>query len=363
MNNTIISLMLSAVMAETSATTAPSPNIVHVPNSTMKWSKTVISGDANSDNTVNIADALLLQQYMSTGEYDGDIACFDINSDGIVDSFDMILMRQAIINQEEPAEHTYYVDMLKSAESIPERGEVLTNISEVETYLSEFIPDSTEIQTYLERYDDKFFEENNLIIMPFEQKYGRGVFYNVSSVGKIRPKRSRDMNDDIFISLEATYGAYRVLYPITDTKLLIQATVPKNEAQSGDNITIYDSYEIKTNMESIAYTSPDSSKEVYITQETTGDLSDIRFFLKTNKITYKALTFLTAYGDKPFTADGEWSVDSNGNDVFGNGKTYSLTWYDDHIAVNHKVQGEEWEYVSVDFNGDEIVYKSYIKSN
>ena len=362
MKNMILSAILSVVMAETSAT-APTPNIVYVPNSTRSWSATVISGDANYDNTVNIADAVLLQQYMSSGEFDGDVACFDINSDGIIDSFDMILMRQAITNQEEPAVHTYAVDMLNSVESIPETGRVLTNVTEVSAYLSEFIPDTAEIQTYLDRYNDDFFEENNLVMVPFEQKYGKGVFYNVSSVGKIRPKRSRGVNDDIFIALEAEYGAYRVLYPVTDTKLLIQAGVPKNEVNSGDNVFIYDSYEINTDMEAVVYNSPDNSQEIYITQETSGDLSDIRVFLKHNKISYKALTFLTSYGDKPFTAEGEWYVDDNGNNVFGNGKTYSLIWYDDHVIINHKVQGEEWEYISVNFDSDEVIYKSYVKSN
>ncbi|MDE6833969.1 MAG: dockerin type I repeat-containing protein [Ruminococcus sp.] len=366
MKNMILSVLLSIVMTESavpqSDASVPS-NMVFVPSSSKSWSKTAISGDANHDNTVNIADAILLQQYMSSGEFDGNVSCFDINSDGIIDSFDMILMRQAIINQEEPAQHTYAVDILNSSESIPEDGKVLTNVTEVSEYLSEFIPDTAEIQTYLEKYNDDFFENNNLILMPFNQKYGRGVFYNVSGVSKIRPKKTRGLNDDVFISLEAEYNAYRVLYPVTDTKLLIQAGVPKNEVNSGENVFIYDSYEIKTNMEAISYTSPDKSREIYVTQETTDNLSDIRFFLKTNKISYKALTFLTAYGDKPFTEDGEWSVNADGNDVFSNGTTYSMTWYDDHIAVNHKVQGDEWEYISVDFNGEEIIYKSYIKSN
>ncbi len=359
MKNMILSVLLSVVMTE--ATTAPTPNIVYVPNSSRSWSKTVISGDANYDNTVNIADAVLLQKYMSSGEFDGNVSCFDINSDGIIDSFDMILMRQAVINQKEPVEHIYAVDMLNSAESIPESGRVLTNVPEVSAYLSEFIPDTAEIQTYLDKYNDDFFENNNLILMPFNQKYGRGVFYNVSSVGKIRPKRSRGLNDDIFIALEAEYGAYRVLYPITDTKLLIQAGVPKNEVNSGDNVSVYDSYEVKTDMEAVSYTSPDNKQEICITQETIGDLSDIRVFLKNNKISYKALTFLTSYGDKPFTADGEWSVDENGNNVFSNGTTYSLIWYDDHVIINHQVENERWEYVSVTFDSDEVVYKSYIK--
>ncbi|MDE6426785.1 MAG: dockerin type I repeat-containing protein [Ruminococcus sp.] len=359
MINLIISAMLSVVMADATVT----PNIVHVPNGSVKWSETVISGDANHDNTVNIADAVLMQKYMSSGEYDGDVSCFDINSDGIIDSFDMILMRQAIINPETVVEHTYAVDILKSVENLPEYGEVCTNTDEMSGYLSEFILDISEIQTYLDKYDDTFFENNNLILMPFTQKYGRGVFYNVSGVGKIHPKKSRGIGDDIFIALEAEYGAYRVLYPITNTQLLIQAAVPKSEANSGDNVSIYDAYEINTDMESIVYKSPDNKYEFYVTQETMGDVSDIRFFLKSSKISYKAITFFTAYGDKPFTEEGEWSVDEEGNNVFSNDTTYSITWYDDYIFVTHQVRGNEWESVTVDLDGVEIDYEYYIKED
>lgn len=354
MINLIISAMLSVVMVDASVPA----NSVFVPNGSVQWSKTVISGDANCDGTVNIADAVLLQKYISSGEYNGDVACFDINSDGMIDSFDMILMRQTILNPEMVVEHTYAVDILKSADNIPEYGDVFTNTGAMSDYLTEFI-DTSELQTYLDKYDDAFFENNNLILMPFTQKYGRGIFYNVSSVGKILPKKSRGIGDDIFIALEAEYGAYRVLYPITNTQLLIQASVPKSEAQSGDDVSIYDAYEINTDMEAIVYKSPDNKHEFYVTQETMGDVSDIRFFRKASKISYKALTFFTAYGDKPFTEEGEWSVDEDGNSVFSNDKTYSITWHDDYVFVTHQIQGNEWESVSIDFDGVEIDYEYY----
>lgn len=357
MKNLIIATILSVVMADASI---PS-NMVYVPNGSVKWSSTVIAGDANNDNIVNVADAVLLQQYMSTGKYNGDVSCFDINSDGIIDSFDMILMRQTILNPEMAVEHTYAVDILNSAESVPEYGDVFTSTAEMSGYLAEFISNDSEIQTYLDKYDETFFENNNLILMPFEQQYGRGIFYHVSSVGKIRPKKSRGFGDDIFIALKAEYSEYRVLYPITDTKLLIQASVPKSEAQSGDNVSIYDPYEFNSNMEAIVYKSPDNKREIYVTQETLGNISDIRVLMKANKISYKALTFLTAYGEKPFTEDGEWSVDENGNNVFGNGTTYSITWYDDHIVINHKIQDNEWENIQVAFEGEDVESEYYEK--
>lgn len=357
MKTLLITALLSVVMADASVT----PNIVYVPNGSVKWSETVVSGDANRDGVVNVADAVLLQQYMSSGEYDSDVSCFDINSDGMIDSFDMILMRQTIINPEMTVEHTYSVDILKSVDNVPEYGDVFTNTSEVSDYLTQFISDTSEIQTYLDKYDDAFFENNNVILMPFTQKYGKGIFYNVSSVGKILPKKSRGIGDDIFIALNAEYVAYRALYPVTDTQLLIQASMPKSEAQSGDNISIYDSNEITTNMEAIVYNSPDNKQELRITQETVGNISDIRLFLKTSKISYKALTFLTAYGDKPFTEDGEWSVDDDGNNVFGNGTTYSITWYDDHIVIRHQVQGNQWECVTADFESNDVDYEDYIE--
>ncbi len=56
----------------------------------------------NGDNSVSVADAVLLQKYILGGETltkeQFDIA--DMNSDGFVDSFDMVLLRREIINEE-----------------------------------------------------------------------------------------------------------------------------------------------------------------------------------------------------------------------------------------------------------------------
>lgn len=54
-------------------------------------------GDANNDNTVNIADAVSLNKYILGKGVVGYEA--DINKDGIIDSFDMILMRNMILNK------------------------------------------------------------------------------------------------------------------------------------------------------------------------------------------------------------------------------------------------------------------------
>ncbi len=61
-----------------------------------------VAGDMNGDNSVSVADAVLLQKYILGGETltkeQFDIA--DMNSDGFVDSFDMVLLRREIINEE-----------------------------------------------------------------------------------------------------------------------------------------------------------------------------------------------------------------------------------------------------------------------
>ncbi|MCM1507065.1 MAG: dockerin type I repeat-containing protein [Ruminococcus flavefaciens] len=353
---------LCTVMSST-PTPSISSNNIFIPSGKVSWSETVISGDANKDSSINIADAVLLQKYLTSGKYENDdLSCLDINFDGTIDSFDMTLMRQSIISPETPLSRTYSVDILKSAGELPINDSVLTDFNEMYDYLSSFISDDSELQLYLDRYDESFFEENNLVLVTFMQEYGRGIYYEISSFGKMRPNlKARMAGDEIFLTLTSGYDAYKVLYPVTNTPLLVQATIPKAHSKAGDFVSVFDTNGNETDMSSHIYLSPDGTKEITITQETIGNISDIRVFLRQSKISFKALTYMTGYGEKPFTDEGEWSVDSDGNSVFGNGETYSITWLDNAISIDHQIKEDHWEKVYVDFEGEDVQCIDYTK--
>lgn len=359
------SLIIGFLCATMSGTAVPNTasNNVFIPNGDRSKTETIISGDANKDGKLNIADAVILQQYLTSGIFESDdLSRLDINSDGIIDSFDVIVMRQTILNPENIVSRTFSIDILNSSENFTQHEEIFTNAEDVSDYLSEFIFDSSELQTYLDRYDEVFFKENNLVLVPFVQERGKGIYYNISGFGKMRPYiMSRRTGDEIFMTLSADYAAYKMLYPITDTQLLIQATIPKSQSHAGDFVSVFDNDENRTNMSSHIYLSPDGKNEITITQEIQGNISDIRAFLRTGKISFKALTYMTANGEKPFTDNGEWSVDSDGNNVFGNGTTYSITWFENAVTIDHQIDGNEWEKVHIPFEGEEVEEEFYTK--
>lgn len=361
MKNLIIGFLCATMSGNPSTNTAS--NNVFIPNGDKSRTETIISGDTNGDGKLSIADAVTLQQYLTSGICENkDLSRFDVNFDGVIDSFDVIVMRQIIINPENAVSSTRTIDILNSAGDLVSHDDIFTNADEVAAYLSEIISDSAELQTYLERYDNAFFEENNLVLVPFFQERGKGIYYNVSGFGKMRPNpMSRMTGDEIFMTLSADYEAYHALYPITNTKLLIQTTIPKSQSHAGDFVSCFDGYAKETNMTSHVYLSPDGKNEITITQESKDNLSDIRVFLRTGKISFKALTFMNANGEKPFTDDGEWSVDSDGHNVFGNGTTYSITWLENSIIIDHQVDGNEWEKVYMSFESEDAESEFYTK--
>ncbi|MDE6779942.1 MAG: dockerin type I repeat-containing protein [Ruminococcus sp.] len=357
----VIGLALNMISGATSSNVGS--NSVFTTNGDVSWSQTVISGDANKDGAVSIADAIILQKYLdnNTDSCDNlDFSCLDMNCDGVIDVFDMVIMRQSIINPENITSRTYSVDIMKSSENPVQPEKIIANTDELSFYLSEIMTDSAEIQSYLDRYDSTFFEDNNLVLATFIQERGRGVYYNVSGTGRNtvnQNARSAGMpSEEIYLTISAKYDNYRPLYPLTNTPLLIQATVPKSFSNDDSISYCFDMNEDVSNTTSHIYLSPDGSKELTITQETLGDFSDIRVFVRTSKISYRALTFLIGYGNKPFTDDGEWQ-----DNVFTNGSTYSITWLDDSIILDHQIEGNEWEKVLVSFDGSTVKSEYYTK--
>ncbi len=369
MKSLIIGL-LCATMAGTATQNTTSDtdyiptNNIFIPNRDRSITETVISGDANCDGKLNIADAVILQSYLTKDFNEvNDLSRLDINFDGIIDSFDVIVMRQTILHPEEAVERVYSIDMLNSADSFTQHDGIFTNSEEVSSYLSEFISDPTEVQKYLDRYDSTFFEENNLVLVPIMQERGKGIYYDITGFGKIRPNpKARVAGTELFLSLSTNYDAYKMIYPVTNTPLLVQASIPKYQSSENDYVSVFDESENTTNMSSHTYFSPDGTEEIIITQETIGDLSDIRVFRRTGKISFQALTYMAGRGEKPFKDEGEWYVDDEGNDVFGNETTYSITWLDNAITIEHLISNDNWEKVYIPFDSDNLTSEYYKKS-
>lgn len=338
----LISTILSFSILSGIVPLVSSAKTLYIHNGLPEWLKTVVSGDTNNDGSVNIADAVILNKYLIQGYAEStDIICLDVNSDGFIDSFDLVAMRNLVLNPDSAVSENYTVDILKSpAETVPD-GKIITDTSSMIQYLSSFIEDESEISVYTERYNDAFFEENNLFLKPFLQKRGRGIFYTVSG-------SYRTSNDKINLVISANYENYRALYPITNTQLLIQATFPKSQSRINSSINLINNNENLPAVLSHSYSSPDGAKEIYITQESFMNVSDIRVYLKSSTIAFSPLASITTEnGFLPFSDDGEWHKNSDGNDVFGDGVHYSITWHDNSVVINYMESNGIWNDISL----------------
>ncbi|MDE5772117.1 MAG: dockerin type I repeat-containing protein [Ruminococcus sp.] len=319
-----------------------SAKTLYVHNGLPEWSATFVSGDTNNDGSVNIADAVILNKYLVQGYTEStDIICLDVNSDGFIDSFDLVSMRNLVLNPDSAVSENYTIDILQSpAETVPD-GKIITDTSSMIKYLSSFIEDEAEISVYTERYNDAFFEENNLFLQPLLQERGRGIFYTVSG-------SYRTADETINLVISPNYESYRALYPVTNTQLLIQTTFPKSQSRINNSIDLIDNYKNLPAVSSHSYYSPDGEKEIYITQESFMNVSDIRIYLKSSAIAFSPLASITTEnGFLPFSDDGEWHKNSDGIDVFGDGVHYSITWHEDSIVINYMEGNGIWNDISL----------------
>lgn len=462
-----LSVMTGIIPMSAGAVSEP----IYIEDGAESWSKTVISGDINNDGKLSMADAIILQQclmnnYSPDGDFEFDETKLDINFDGSFDVFDLVQMRQTVLHPETAPTQTWAIDVFNSDLSfgnpidLEEFNSILTSYDEMSDYLNTITTDSAEIQKYLDRYDESFFEENNLILEPFAQDFGNGIFHDIICTAKLNNvSRGDETFDGIFFVIRPVYENDEGLYTQTKTNLLAQITVPKSQSSKDDMIGyINGSHMLSTQCESCYYTSPDGQHEVVFTQrsglhhgsidaylknpdgsflyigdifnndnyfENNGELSgedynitfyddyvvidyifdgnckklwasydgtDIQDFSYGENHTYKSpdgqtelyitqeyhylddvsKNFINVYvkkpdggfkklcdftalnGCMPFSEDGEWSVDSDGNNVFGNGSTYSITWLDDSVIIDHQVDGDHWEKGQIPLEGSEV---------
>ncbi|MCM1314971.1 MAG: dockerin type I repeat-containing protein [Alistipes senegalensis] len=333
---------------------------IYIEDGENHWEYTSIRGDINADGKISVADVVLLQKWIM-GTYDGvdDEAnkdAVDVNFDGFVDSFDLVQMRQLVINPEKAEVHTYAVDVLNTDAEIPTYEEItttweetenfnniITEYDEMSAYLKTFITDNDELQKYLDKYDETFFEENNLILTPFIQERGNGVLMVAGSPMRVdNDYMMHQMIDKgIFFFIGGIYNEDVGLYPVTNTKMLAQITIPKSQTSAEDKIIYLDLQGkslLSIQCETVSYT--DGTHEIVITQENGwGINSDI--YIKNDDGSFTYITGI--YPDFYFT-DGELST-----------KNYTITFLDDSFIVDYKTSHNEWNKIQSSYDGEDVL--------
>ena len=328
------------------------------------WSDTRILGDINCDDKLSIADAVILQRcLMGTYDFSSDDKTnfqeynLDINFDGYFDVFDLVQMRQNLLNPENVSTQNYYIDIVDSLiddmESIKDTNgysKILTSYSELSDYLTSIITDNSVIQKYLDRYNEAFFEENNLIIEPFIQQFGEGIFSEI--LGSARLNNPKTNESVIVFEIESSYQNDEGLYPQNNTKILAQATIPKSQCNSYDLAGYINlNHFMSEQKESCYYTSEDGSHEIVITQEQSLMDCNATVYLKNSDSSF---TYLT---DVPiddvscvFVNDGELSTDN-----------YTIQFNDDSIIIDWYFGNGVNRKKQVSYDGTLISETSYEK--
>ena len=335
------------------------------------WEYTHICGDVNADGEISVADVVLLQKWiMGTYDdaYDGNVDKYtvDVNLDGFFDSFDLVQMRQLVLNPEKAEVHTYAVDVLNTDADIPTMEEkeilwsenldkVITEYDEMSAYLKTFITDNDELQKYLDKYDETFFEENNLILAPYIQERGNGVL--TVACGPMRLNNvyiyDETIENFIFFVIGGNYKEDVGLYPVTNTKMLAQITVPKSQTTAEDNVLYLDFQSdgfFSDIYETASYT--DGTHEIVITQDNGWGITST-VYIKNDDGSFTRVGYLNP---EHFFENGELSTDN-----------YTITFCDKGFIIDYiEERGERYKFQSsydgeevINFNPyDTVVYKS-----
>lgn len=343
---------------------------IYIEDAPDSWSKTSIYGDVNSDGKLSIADAVIFQQALMN-QYDKyesesfDESKLDINFDGVFDAFDMIQMRQFVIHPETAPVQTWTIDAL-NCDGFPDDGyeAIITSSQEMIDYLATFMED-VDLSKYTERYNDEFFEENNLILNPFRQKRGNGVFYEIVASGRIN---YTDENWDLLsfngicFVIAPQYEQVEAFYPFTNAPMLAQVTIPKYQCVASDEAGCIDISKIfpSDDDDLLSYKSPDGETELCITQSAFLLGSNVDLYRKNPDGSFTFLTSLaTDDGCCPFNDNGEWFTDNDGNSVFGDRENFTITWQENGVIIDHRIDGDLWEKIGVTFDGEVTEYPAY----
>ena len=240
----------------TTVTTVNEPTEVTTTTTSITTLPSVLKGDANCDEQVDLADAVMIMQSLANpnkygidgtaehhlteqGKLNG-----DMNGDGLTVGDAQLIQRKllGIIEVAEADTKTaefqfestvdWHCHDTKSYfwESCSGNGcdAVISDTEELKAYLAEFYNEET-ITYYLEKYDDSFFENNVLLLDSINQPAGGEVGFKVDNV--------EFSDDEIYVSVKNTInGGEEVI-----TLCLAQISVPK-EAYDRQNVNWNVSY-------------------------------------------------------------------------------------------------------------------------
>ena len=339
---------------------------VQIEDAPESWSETVISGDVNTDGKLSVADAVILQRclmgnYSPESDTDFDVLRLDINFDGSFDIFDMVQMRKFVLNPDEAPAQEWVIDALEDDTFFEDEAEVVvTTQEEFIEYLSLIMKD-VDIAKYTEKYNRDFFKENNLILKLFRQERGNGVYYKITASGRVN-YNNKDLNfTGICLFMDSQYEHDTALYPVTNIPMFVQVTIPKSQCCENEEAGCLDVSQILApDKSSYSYTSPDGETELYITQSAFLLGSDVDLYRKNPDGSFTYLTSLaTDDGCCPFNCNGEWFTDDEGNSVFGDKTNFTITWQDNGVIIDHKIDCDIWEKKGVTFDGEVTEYPTY----
>ena len=330
------------------------------------WSETVISGDVNTDGKLNIADAVILQRclmgnYSPESDTEFDVLRLDINFDGSFDIFDMVQMRKFVINPDEAPTQEWVIDALEDDGFFEDEAVVVvTTQEEFIGYLSLLMKD-VDISKYTEKYNRDFFKENNLILKLFRQERGNGVYYKITASGRVN-YNNNDLNfNGICLFMDPQYEHDTALYPVTNIPVFVQVTIPKSQCCENEQVNCIDTSKNPCEEKVLSYISPDGETELCVTQSESLLDTGVDLCIKNPDGT---LTPLTSFakdnnGCCPFNDRGEWFTDDEGNSVFGDKENFTITWYDNGVIIDHKIDCDIWEKKGVTFDGEVTEYPTY----
>ncbi len=233
-----------------------------------------------------------------------------------------------------------------SDETAGENAAIITSRAALEEYLvleNEAL-DYSEYDNY-NSYDDAFFAENTLVLCSLTMSENFAVY-------QVRSNGSLLQIDTVISDAEDTASA----------PYLVQVVIPQTgleEATLCWTITDFTNFMLDDdNPEVFTYTAPEafasSSMVKTLTIEAYSVLLDGHaniYWSVNNRIVGNETTIGTDDGYNPFSEEGEWSEDEDGNPVYGNGTSYAITWTESGVVIDYLFANNSdiWQTVTLDY--------------
>lgn len=182
-------------------------------------------------------------------------------------------------------------------------------------------------------YDDAFFAENTLVICQFTmQKY--------FAVSDVRSNGSLLQIDTVAAEVDdEPYAPYwvQVVIPQTDLENVTLNWTVTDIPESLVNFMTEDSTVFTYTAPEIFDDDPWMAKTLQIETHSVLLYDDAEIsWIYDDTVLYYDIVY-TDDGYVPFSEEGEWSEDENGNPVYGNGTSYSLTWTDSAVIISSRL--------------------------